>query len=254
MPKLTYITNPRVILLAKNEVTLEGKMEMLDYYGDAVQNRDHEPSQAELIEYGGRRCYDASGRKSEKTKTSYGYIGNIMDQNHLSVLEHAHFSFLFEGVSRSLTHEFVRHRHFSYSQESQRYVLSTKHPEVVVPPALLNDPIEIDRFVSSIEEAWELYEDTYAALVDQGHGRKQASEAARAYIPNAAATSIVVSGNARSWMEFIQKRDADGADAEIRRLAGIVGTILGDELPEVFGPRARHRHWNNGAEQKGMKK
>lgn len=254
MANLEYTTNPRVILLAKNEATIEGQMKMLDFYGDAEQNRDHNPSQAELIEFSGRTCYDATGRKNEKTKTSYGYIGNIMSQRHFSVLEHAHFTFLFEGVSRALTHELVRHRHFSFSQESQRYVLSTKKPEVVIPPAILNDPVEMKVFVESVGEAWDLYDNAYQSLRDQGHGRKQASEAARAYIPNAAATSIVVSGNARSWKEFIEKRDAEGADAEIRRLAGIVGTILGDELPEVFGPKARHKHWDNGAEQRGPKK
>lgn len=251
---ITYTTSPRVILLAKSEVTLEGKQAMLDYYGDAAQDRDHSPSQAEVIEYAGRRCYDANGRKSEKTKTSYGYIGNIMDQNHTSVVEHATFTFLIEGISRSLSHELVRHRHFSFSQESQRYVLSTKNPEIVVPPAILGDPVEIQRFTDSIEESWHLYEETYQSLKAQGHARKQASEAARAYIPNAAATSIVLTGNARSFMEFIQKRDSGGADAEIRRLAGVMATILGDELPEVFGPRARNKHWDNGAEQKGPRK
>lgn len=251
---MEYSTNPRVTLLAKNEVTLEGKMKMLEFYGDAQQDRDHAPSQAEIVEFGGRICYDADGRKNPKTKTSYGYIGNILDSNHLSVIEHATFTFLFEDVSRALTHELVRHRHFSFSQESQRFVLSTKKPKVVIPPAMLNDPVEMKHFVEAVKDSWDQYDWAYKALTDQGYERKQASEAARAYIPNAAATSIVVTGNARSFKEFIEKRDAEGADAEIRRLAGIVGTILGDEMPEVFGPRARHRYWDNGAEQKGVKK
>lgn len=247
-------TQPRVVLLSRPQVTDEGRQEMLDYYGEAAQERDLDPSVAELMEYAGRRCYDASGRKSEKTSTSYGYLANIMDQNHLSVLEHGNWSILIERISRACSHELVRHRHFSYSQESQRYVLSTKHSEAVIPPAMLGDDRQIDAFVRSVESGWEEYDIAYKALRDQGYAHKEASEAARAYIPNAASTSIVMTGNARSWIEFIQKRDAAGADAEIRRLAGIIATVLGDELPEVFGPRARSKHWSNGAEQKGIKK
>lgn len=251
--EIEYITNPTITLVGQTEVTLEGMGKMQEFYGDAVQDRDYAPGGGELIEFAGRKCYDADGRKNAKTATSYGYIGNILDQKHESVLEHVNFTFLVEGISRAASHEWVRHRHGSYSQESQRFVLATKKPTAVIPPALMNDSVQLDEFIGSLEPAWELYESTYQKLRDQGVGRKQASEAARSYIPNAAATDLVVTGNVRYWKEFIEKRDAAGADAEIRRAAKIIAGILADALPEVFGPRARNKHWSGDAEQKAMK-
>lgn len=254
MTEITFATHPEVTLLAKNEVTPEGIAKMLDFYGDAAQGRDYDPSQAELAEFAGRKCYDASGRKNEKTATSYGYLGNILSQVHHSVVEHTTFTFLITDISRAASHELVRHRHFSYSQQSQRYVLlENGAARVVIPPAILKDPVELNIFTNAFDEAWELYNDTFASLKAAGLKKKQAAEAARAYIPNAAATELVLTGNGRAFLEFLQKRDSAAADAEMRNLAKSIGGILADEFPEVFGPRARSKFWTNSNEQKGPK-
>ena len=75
-----------------------------------------------LIEFAGRLCYESFNLPSEKTKTNSGYVQNVIGLGHESVLEHASVTFYIEGVSRSLSHELIRHRHLSFSELSQRYV------------------------------------------------------------------------------------------------------------------------------------
>lgn len=268
-PTLTYL--PQVTLIAKTEPTSLGKIGMRGFYlrAGADQPRDDNPGIAEVMEFAGRKCYDADGRKNPATATAEGYLGNIMDQNHESVLEHSSFTFWFQDISRACSHEVVRHRHLSFSQESQRFVLSTDKRTAVVPPATYRSLSQDDRRavmigspkhltqegkgrLNHLFDGWDAYDVEYQLLRDAGLGRKQASEAARAFIPNAAATEMVVTGNARSWKEFIQKRLTDGADAEIRVLAEYVLMDLEEALPEIFGPEARE-HWSNDSEQKGMK-
>lgn len=262
--KVKAILEPTVHLLAKTEFTLGGERYLKEFYGDAFNDEDYMPDGASLIQLAGRKCYNAHGRKNPETADNSGYIANLLSQHHYSPLEHVSFTFLIKGVSRSLTHELVRHRHFSFSQESQRYVLAARDPEVVVPPAMLE--LEVDGgkatdlpqemfdtlMTEQFGETYDCVRGSYDILRERGFSHKEAAEAARFETPNGDATQIVVTGNARSWMEFIEKRDADGADAEIRRLAKVIGEILAWELPEVFDEDAK-KLWSGKSEQKAVK-
>ena len=178
-----------------------------------------------LSEYAGRLCYMSQHNPADRTTTDY--LNNIKAQGHGSVFEHAVFVLLLEGISRSLTHELVRHRPgFGYSQLSQRYV-DMSDMGFVVPPAYLDEGEASDiyrRFVWQCEKA--SYE--YAMLVaeheavlkarGQESKRKRVREAARSILGNAAETKIIVSANVRSWRTTLEARCGEGADLEIRRL------------------------------------
>ena len=91
-----------------------------------------------LVEFAGRACYQSWSKPNPKTATNAGYLRHIIDVGHFSVLEHASVSFYITGISRSCTHELIRHRHFSYSQLSQRYVPENAS-QIVVPPGIEDD-------------------------------------------------------------------------------------------------------------------
>jgi len=156
------------------------------------------------------------------------------------VLEHASASFYITGVSRSLTHELVRHRHLSYSQLSQRYV-DESEASFVVPPAIAGDEALEGAWRAQIESA----QSTYVALVaqlmerygwvaDRVHRRKMAREAARGVLPNSTETKIVVTANARAWRTMLELRSSEGAELEIRRMAVKVLRLLQREAPAFF--------------------
>jgi thymidylate synthase (FAD) len=206
---------------------------------DVPWSTDADGGQA-LVEFAGRACYQSWSKPNPKTATNAGYLQHIIDVGHLSVLEHASVSFYITGISRSCTHELIRHRHFSYSQLSQRYVPENES-QVVVPPGMEDD--ELRRI---LVEAADTSRATYAELLsrleakfaDQPNAilrRKQARQAARAVLPNATETRIVVTGNYRAWRHFIAMRASEHADVEIRRLAIACLRHLVDVAPAVFG-------------------
>jgi thymidylate synthase (FAD) len=157
------------------------------------------------------------------------------------VLEHANYSILLEGVSRSLTHELVRHRAgFAYSQLSQRYV-DESEASFVVPPAIVGEPELEAAWRAQVEAAQAVYVALVAQLMerygwvdDKVHRRKMAREAARAVLPNATETKIVVTGNARAWRTMLELRSSEGAELEIRRAAVAVLQLLQREAPGFF--------------------
>ncbi|MGH3576352.1 MAG: FAD-dependent thymidylate synthase [Mycobacterium sp.] len=197
-----------------------------------------------LVEFAGRACYQSWSKPNPKTATNAGYLRHIIDVGHFSVLEHAGASFYITGISRSCTHELIRHRHFSYSQLSQRYV-PEKDSQVVLPPGMEDDP-ELQQILSAAADASRA---TYTELLDRLEAkfatgqptekmgalrRKQARQAARAVLPNATETRIVVTGNYRAWRHFIAVRASEHADVEIRRLAIACLRHLADVAPAVF--------------------
>jgi len=101
---------------------------------DVPWSTDADGGQA-LVEFAGRACYQSWSKPNPKTATNAAYLRHIIDVGHFSVLEHASVSFYITGISRSCTHELIRHRHFSYSQLSQCYV-PEKESRVVVPPGI----------------------------------------------------------------------------------------------------------------------
>lgn len=200
---------------------------------------DAEGGQA-LAEFAGRACYQSWGKPNPATATNAGYLAHILDVGHFSVLEHGSVTFYISGVSRSLTHELVRHRHFSYSQLSQRYV-PERDAAVVEPDVIAEDPILHEKFLAASEASVRAYtelleglEKRFADVADPTARRKQARQAARAVLPNATETRIVVTGNYRAWRHFITMRASEYADVEIRRLAVECLKQLQRVAPNIF--------------------
>src|SRR6478672_8072026 len=193
-----------------------------------------------LAEFAGRACYQSWSKPNPSTATNAGYLRHILEVGHLSVLEHGSVTFYLTGISRSLTHELIRHRHFSYSQLSQRYV-PEKDAAMVEPAVIADDPELHAKFVAATEAAvtayTELLEGLEKRFADVEHAtlrRKQARQAARAVLPNATETRIVVTGNYRAWRHFIAMRASEHADVEIRRLAIECLRQLAGVAPAVF--------------------
>jgi thymidylate synthase (FAD) len=192
-----------------------------------------------LVEFAGRACYQSWSKPNPRTATNAAYIRHIIDVGHFSVLEHASVSFYITGISRSCTHELIRHRHFSYSQLSQRFV-PEHDAEVVVPPGMEDDELQaIFKAAADASRATytELLTRLEAKFADQPNAvlrRKQARQAARAVLPNATETRIVVTGNYRAWRHFIAMRASEHADVEMRRLAIECLRQLADLAPQVF--------------------
>ena len=192
-----------------------------------------------LAEFAGRLCY--MSQHNPAGRSTREYLENIKKQGHGSVLEHANYSILLEGVSRSLTHELVRHRAgFAYSQLSQRYV-DESEAAFVVPPAIIGDEALETAWRSQIEAAQSSYValvaqlmERYGWVADKVHRRKMAREAARGVLPNSTETKIVVTGNARAWRTMLELRSSEGAELEIRRAAVAILRVLQSEAPAFF--------------------
>lgn len=220
---------------------------MAEAIGGAWLPEDMYDDASALSEFAGRACYESWSRPNPATATADGYIGHIIEVSHFSVLEHGSVSFYIQDVSRSLTHELVRHRHFSFSQLSQRYAKMDPMAEPVIPPLYQPEDGKADGETYDIlMRAWRRAVADYEHLVALWHARivssgvdgtrarKMAREAARAVLPNMTPTAIVVTGNHRSWREFLDKRGSIHADAEIRALAGMVYTLLIELEPAIY--------------------
>lgn len=220
----------RVQLIAKTEFRAPA---------DVPWDTDADGGQA-LVEFAGRACYQSWSKPNPRTATNASYISHIVEVGHFSVLEHASVSFYITGVSRSCTHELIRHRHFSYSQLSQRYV-PEGDARVVLPPGLDDDPdlrqIVLDAADASRAaylEVLERLEAKFAGAPNAVLQRKQARQAARSVLPNDTETRLVVTGNYRAWRHFIAMRASEHADTEIRRLALACLRELSAVAPAVF--------------------
>ncbi len=191
-----------------------------------------------LIEFAGRMCYQSWNNALGRTNRQY--IENILEHEHFSVIEHVSVSLAIRGVSRSLTHELVRHRHFSFSQLSQRYV-SEDEANIVLPVDLEGQALA-EPALQAARAAQEVYRELVAGLseglretvTDRTARRKLARQAARAVLPNMTETQLVVSGNLRAWATFLKKRGTEHAEPEIRRLAILIWSVLGRVAPEIF--------------------
>ncbi|MGV0643396.1 FAD-dependent thymidylate synthase [Mycolicibacterium sp. XJ2546] len=197
-----------------------------------------------LVEFAGRACYQSWSKPNPRTATNAAYVRHIIDVGHFSVLEHASVSFYITGISRSCTHELIRHRHFSYSQLSQRFV-PEHDAQVVVPPGMEDDAELQKIFTEAADASRAAYVELLTKLEAKLMGgkpadklgvlrRKQARQAARSVLPNATETRIVVTGNYRAWRHFIAARASEQADLEIRQLAIECLRQLTAAAPAVF--------------------
>lgn len=160
------------------------------------------------------------------------FIAKVLESGHTSPIEHVSFTFAVEGVSRALTHQLVRHRIASYSQQSQRYV-DAKDFDYILPPAVAGIPEAKKRFEAFMEEVGRAYMDLQSIL--KNHGRKdKANEDARFVLPQAAESKIVVTMNCRSLLNFFELRCCRRAQWEIRKTADKMLAICRAELPVLF--------------------
>jgi thymidylate synthase (FAD) len=226
-----FYTEPKVTLVARPQF-VEPEHLPVTWIGESTDGE-------RLAEFAGRLCY--MSQRNPAGRTTREYLENIKRQGHGSVLEHASYGLLLEGVSRSLTHELVRHRAgTAMSQLSQRYV-DESEANFVVPPAIVGD--------AELEGAWRAQMDaaqaSYVALVerlmerykwvdDKVHRRKMAREAARGVLPNSTETKIVFTANVRAWRAILELRGSEAAELEIRRLAVTIVRLLQAETPGFF--------------------
>ena len=264
---MKIIREPTVLLIGRQELDYTALDQFL-----RDQAIDWQPVGAasyaeELCETAGRLCYMSFQRP--RPGGSKAYLENILESAHGSVLEHAVWNFLISGVSRSFSHELVRHRHLSYSQLSQRYV-DESLAEYVEPDIIANDPILHERWQNTIQIMHDNYVILAEILLARGklpcsqcgfnepvleklggakvgcpqckqvflistEERKTARQAARSVLPNATETKILVTGNARALRGTIELRCSRHAEPEIRKVFYQVWKLLFQDSPNLFG-------------------
>ena len=239
-PADPYITKPKVYLLGRQTVAED---ELARFLGDEGMTFSTDAGAAAevLAEIAGRTCYMSFGKGR---KSNQEYLDNILISKHGSVLEHAVWCVLITGVSRSLTHELVRHRAgFGFSQLSQRYVDEGDARYVVPPLFQENDGLRAkwQETIDCLRKAYKELADATTEYVQQKHPemaprdrRKWARQAARSILPNATETKIFVTANSRSWRHFLELRGSPHADTEIRLLAVEICRVLKKESPNIF--------------------
>jgi len=240
---MKIVTQPRVYLVGRTELDRSAVQQFLDDEA-ATWSTDGENGSELLCELAGRLCYMSFGDKQGR-RSNREYLYNIINMEHGSVLEHAVWNFIVTGVSRSFTHELVRHRAgFGFSQLSQRYV-DESTSDFVEPDIIASDPELHSLWLDSIHHSHEAYcrlAEGLAAKIERDHPelkgrdkRKKAREAARSVLPNATETKMFMSANARALRHFVEYRGAPDAEPEIRKVAIAVLEIMRREAPNLFG-------------------
>ncbi len=234
---MNIIREPRVYLVGRQTLDAVEVERFLADCGTAWAT-DTDVGAERLCEMAGRLCYMSFGLGR---KTNAEYLANIIESAHGSVLEHAVWNFVIAGVSRSFTHELVRHRAgFGYSQLSQRYV-DERTADFVEPDCIATDPELHQVWLESIRQSHAAYcrlvdglQQHFAGVPDATLRRKLARQAARSVLPNATETRIFVSANARALRHFIESRAHEHAEVEIRRVAVRILRIMQQEAPHLF--------------------
>ena len=208
----------------------------------------HTPEPEKLIAAAAKNCYSSSnidnvleGLTEEKTEN---FVNMLSEIGHESPIEHVSFTFAIEGVSRSLLAQITRHRMASFSVQSQRYVRE-KGFEYVLPPEIDKIPAAREKFIQAMEDDQRTYEELTAALMEgylkelleqgipekaaRSRAEKHAIEDARYVLPNACATRIMMTANARSLKNFFR------AQWEIRELAEQMYRLVYAVAPTLFG-------------------
>ena len=191
-----------------------------------------------------RQCYSASFagdifEKEINDKEKESFVKKIVESGHESPLEHVKFTFAIEGVSRALTHQLVRHRIASYSQQSQRYV-KVENFGYVIPPSIKEDEELREEFVRIMKEIQASYKKILKRFKEKGITGEKANQDARYILPQAVETKIVVTMNCRELLHFFEQRCCMRAQWEIRNLANEMLKICKLHLPAVFsnaGPK-----------------
>jgi thymidylate synthase (FAD) len=236
---IRVLREPAVYLVGRQTVSDAEVERFLAEHGVSWQT-DTEVASEFLVETAGRVCYMSFARP--RPGGNKAYIGHILEVGHGSVLEHAAWNMIFTGISRSLTHELVRHRAgWGYSQLSQRYV-DESVAEYVEPDCIAADPALHAVWLDAIGHMHQAYmrlvtglTEKFADEPEKTLRRKLARQAARSVLPNATETKIFVTANARALRHFIEMRASRHAEVEIRKLAVRVLRVMQHEAPSLFG-------------------
>jgi thymidylate synthase (FAD) len=249
-----YLLKPGVVLLARSTVNmggLEGFLEGFDpslHFTEYLDDPTTLPDGAQLCKVAGQVCYMSFGLKRTFNEHADRYFNNLKSSGHGSVFEHASFSLLLYGISRSVTHELVRHRAgFAYSQLSQRFV-SGKMLRFVERPEYQEDEELHAQFLQRIERSVGEYTALTNRLLEMQQAgvtilsaeartdlRKKVQQAARSVLPNETEAPMVMTGNARAWRHVIEVRADAHAETEIRELAVRIFLCLRLIDPVLFG-------------------
>ena len=198
-----------------------------------------------LIATAAKLCYSPSSiEELKKKQTEEGiekFLNMLMSYGHQSPIEHVSFTFAVEGVSRSLSHQLVRHRIASYSQQSQRYVKLNQF-DYIVPPAINNNEKCKEIYVNAMKNIQRDYNIITDYLIkgyleqglDKKVAEKKAIEDARYLFPNACETKIILTMNARSLMNFFNHRCCNRAQWEIKALANEMLKQVKKVAPTLF--------------------
>ena len=224
---MTNIVTPRVQLLAHTKIDEKAISEWMGIQGASTDAET-------LLTMAGRNCYRSFHRPNEATYDDADYLRRTLgEQGHWSIAEHATATLYFTGVSRAFLAELTRHRHLSFSVESQRFI-DADTINIVVPPAVRasEDQYVLRNFANAADEAITAYMITRDELEDLP--KKQRNEAARGLLPNCVETRIVVTGNLRCWHEVIQRRTQPDADAEMQQVMRLAKDQLHTVSPVIF--------------------
>jgi thymidylate synthase (FAD) len=236
--RVNIVREPRIYVVGRQHVEPEALERFLSDHA-LTWTTDSDVGAERLCEAAGRVCYMSFGKGR---KSNAEYLTNIIGSAHGSVLEHAVWNLVICGVSRSFTHELIRHRAgFGYSQLSQRYVDETT-ADFIEPDAIADDPELHAIWHAAVTQAHQAYcrlveglQRKYKDEPDATLRRKLARQAARSVLPNATETKIFVTANARALRHFIEARANEHAEVEIRKVALKLLLLLQREAPALFG-------------------
>lgn len=249
-----YLKEAGVVLMSAPAVNLSGMGEFLSGFDEKynfpsyLEDPNVLPPGEALVKVAGQVCYASYGPVRTHNIDAGRYIENLLSSGHGSVLEHANYSILMYGISRSLTHELVRHRAgMAFSQLSQRYV-SGRVLRFVERREFQSDPDLHAQFISRIDRAAQEYEALSEELLKkQSEGaesliaesktdkRKRVQQTARALLPNETETVMLVTGNVRAWRHVINMRANEHAESEIRDATFRAYLLLAKSAPILFG-------------------
>jgi len=212
------------------------------------------PDPEETVAMAAKLCYSPTDieslKEKIKTKDQRTFVEKLVKIGHISPVEHASFTFAIEGISRACSHQLVRHRLASYSQQSQRYVskfkaqnskfkvqgskLKVQTFDYIIPPSIKNDTKARKIFEKFMLEAQKTYDLLLKRLNEKGITGEAATQDARFVLPNATETKIMVTMNARELLHFFRQRCCYRAQWEIRQMAEEMLKLVKKVAPTIF--------------------
>jgi thymidylate synthase (FAD) len=198
----------------------------------------HTPEPEMTVSAAAKLCYSPADVEEILLRRKDGghrkFLEKLTAMGHMSPIEHVSFTFAIEGISRACSHQLVRHRLASFSQQSQRYVGKEHGFRYIMPPAIGKDDALRQRFEELMEAIAAAYKDLAETLVERGRSREEAREDARFVLPNASETKIIMTMNARELLHFFSQRLCMRAQWEIRDMALAILGLVKPIAPTIF--------------------